>query len=386
MNNFFLYSLNDIEIDFLNYNKKLIILIKIIILYLLLSIKKANLFIPTNIVEIDNKINEALYERDLDFSKYSTEIKVIAIYFPQFIYFKDKFTFHNKELNEWQIIEQKKPLFDGHNQPRKIDPNFMNYNFKNITKTDFIKNQIKLAKKHGIFGFAINYYWFSGKKIYDDAINIFLENKDINFPFFLIWKNNKYELKYEGKNNSIIIENKYKSEDAYKLMADIKKYLIYKFYIKIKLKPILAIYEPLRIPNLSRFLSDLRNSSKYLGINGILILGTMNEIENLNYTRLFDYCFEFPPKNINFKRLTRYNFSFYYEGLIFKAINQYNNNKTYRGVILEWDNTPKNKEPKIFTDYSPKKLYFLIRLLTNSSEISLQKNKFLFVIFFLFKF
>ena len=268
---------------------------------------------------------------------------MIAIYFPQFVYFKDKYEFNKKKLNDWQIIEQKKSLFNGHNQPRNLDLNYINYKFKNFTKTDIIKNQIKLAKSHGIFGFAINYYWFSGKKLYDEPINIFLENKDINFPFFLIWKNDKYELNYEGNNKSIIIKNKYGPEEAYKLLEDIKKYIISKNYIKINKKPILAIYEPLIIPNLSNFLSDLRNNSKNLGINKILILGTMNQIEDFNYTRLFDFCFEFPPKNIDLKRLTKNNYSFYYEGLIYKAINQYNNNQTFRGLILEYDNTPQIK-------------------------------------------
>ena len=110
---------------------------------------------------------------------------------------------NNKELNEWQIIEKKKPLFTGHNQPRNLDVNYINYNHTNITKIEFIKKQIKLAKNHGIFGFAINYYWFSGKKLFDDPINIFLENKDINFPFFLIWKNDKYELNCEERKKSI---------------------------------------------------------------------------------------------------------------------------------------------------------------------------------------
>ena len=123
------------------------------------------------------------------------------------------------------------PLFKSHNQYKNF----------NITKIEFIKRQIKLAKKHGIYGFAINYYWFSGQKLFDEAINIFLENKEINFPFFIIWKNDKYEVNYEEKNRSILIENNYEVDDAFKLIEDIKKYLISSFYIKMKKMPILAI-------------------------------------------------------------------------------------------------------------------------------------------------
>ena len=176
------------------------------------------------------------------------------------------------------------------------------------------------------------------------------------------------------------MENKYKSDDSFTLISDIKKYLISKYYIKINKKPILAIYEPLEIPNLSLFLCNLRKNAKNLGINKILVLGTMNKIEDINYTSLFDYCFEFPPKNINLRELTKNNFSFYYEGLIYKMKNQYKNNKVYRGLMLEWDNILQNKRPKIFFDYSPKKLYFLIRLLIKSYIIPQKKrNNYIFV-------
>ena len=201
-------SLNDKEIDF-DSNKLIFIILniilKIMILYLLLSFNNTNLFTPKNIVEIDNKINETLYEKDIDFSKYSTKIKVIAIYFPQFLYINENYIINNHKLNEWEIIEKINPLFNGHNQPRSIDTNYLNFKKKNIEKTEYIKKQIKLAKSHGIYGFAINYYWFSGKKLYEEPINIFLANKDIIFPFFLIWKNDKYELNYEEKDKNILI-------------------------------------------------------------------------------------------------------------------------------------------------------------------------------------
>ena len=200
-------SLNDKDCFFCNNKLIFIILniiIKILILYFLLSINKVNLFNPKNIIEIDNKINETLYEKDLDFSKYSTKIKVIAIYFPQFLYINGNYAINNQKMNEWEIIEKVNPLFNGHNQPRSIDINYLNCKKINITKIEYIKMQIKLAKKHGIYGFAINYYWFSGKILYEEPINIFLSKKDIIFPFFIIWKNDKYELNYEENGKSTI--------------------------------------------------------------------------------------------------------------------------------------------------------------------------------------
>ena len=216
----------------------LIIIFKILIIFFLLSFKNINFFIRKNIVEIDNQINEKLYENDLDFTKYETNVKAIAIYFPQFIYLKEPYIFNKKKLNSWKIIEKIKPLFKGHHQPRYKDKKYFNIESKNFSKTEFIKKQIKLAKNHGLYGFGIIYFWISGQKLFYEPINIFLK-KEIQFPFFLIWKNNKYIIHYNNKEN-IIIENKYNNKEAFMFMMDIKKYLISKNYIKIKKKPILT--------------------------------------------------------------------------------------------------------------------------------------------------
>ena len=165
-----------------------------------------------------------------------------------------------------------------------------------------------------------------------------------------------------------------------KLIEDIKKYLISSFYIKINKKPILAIYDPLEIHNLTIFLSNLRKNAKNLGVNKIYILGTINKIEDQNYIKLFDYFFEYPPKNIYLNELIKNDIFFYYVGLIYKGIIKYKSKKIYRGIILEWDNSPEKKNYKIFKEYSPIKLYLLVKNIINSSEIyQNSKNNFLFI-------
>jgi hypothetical protein len=333
------------------------------------------------IIEIDNKINETLYEDDIDFSQYSTKIKAIAIFFPQFIYMKNNYTYNDKSLNEWKNIENAKPIFNLHKQPRNLNRKYKNIIINNFSKIEYIKLSVKLAKNHGIYGFAIIYYWFSGKVLYDEPINIFLNNKEINFPFFLIWKNDKYELNPNHKNNSILIKQNYTVFDAYNFLDNIKKYLISKYYIKINGKPILGIYEPLLIINIKNFISNLRKYAKKYGIGKIYILGAMNENQNSYYTKLVDGFFECPPKNINLNELLKNEYYYYYEGLIYREIDKNKSNKTYRGIMLEYDNTPEVlKDPIIFSDYSPEKLYLSIKKIINSTKIEEKKNNIIFFI------
>ena len=85
MNIFLEFIKNNILIDEDNETRSFYInlinnkIFKIIFLYLLVSIKNINSLNKKIIVELNNKINETLFEKDFDFSNYSTEMKIIAI-------------------------------------------------------------------------------------------------------------------------------------------------------------------------------------------------------------------------------------------------------------------------------------------------------------------
>jgi hypothetical protein len=142
----------------------------------------------TGYLEI-NIDNQYLYEGNIDFSNYTSEFKVIAFYSPKFILTNGS---SKDNENEWSYVINAKPLFGRHNQPRKPGDEINYLGYYNISGPKIIKKQVELAKSHGIFGFAIYYYWLSGKIFYENVLNIYLNNKDIDFPFFLIWKNEYY--------------------------------------------------------------------------------------------------------------------------------------------------------------------------------------------------
>ena len=306
MNIFLEFIKNNILIDEDNETRSFYInlinnkIFKIIFLYLLVSIKNINSLNKKIIVELNNKINETLLEKDFDFSNYSTEMKIIAIYYPEFIYIKDNYLYKDERNSKFLFNTQK-----------EINTN---KNYNNLFIYEDIKINVKLAKNHGIYGFGINYYWFSGQIFYEEVINIFYNKNEINFPFFIIWKNDNLE--YSNSNNNIVIEQNYNIDNIINFIKDVKKYLISDNYITINQKPILAIYETNIIPNLKEFLYNLRYYAKEYAIGSIYIIGKLNEYNNNNYTNLLDYFYEFFPKNINNEELI--NNEMYYSGLIYK--------------------------------------------------------------------
>ena len=279
---------------------------------------------------------------------------MIAIYYPEFLIEK------NKNLSIYCNLS-------------KIQNEIIR-DCNNYTLYKLIISHINLAKKHGIYGFGINYYWFSGDEYYDEVINIFLESHEIDFPYFIIWKNDYLNIT-DVNNNNIIINQTYEPNNALYFIQSIKKYLVSDNYLKINKKPVLAIYESKLISY--EYLFRLRINAYECGIGSITIVGVLKEIGNTNYSKLFDFLYEFPPKNINSKEL---NSEFYYSDLIYKGNFKYENNlqniTIYKGIML-WpyniSNTNK-KETIQFRGYSPEKFFLLNKLIINWTKRYHEKN------------
>ena len=254
---------------------------KIIIIFLVFSS-----FFLNNYNYYDNKITLTNYEMNIDFSNYSTDIKEIAIYFPNFYSFN--YTYFYSYKNK---LENVTPKYKGHHQPRVLDKNYLDiYDLKVV-----LQKQIELAKSHGIYGFAIYYYWFSGKTIFDKPLNVIYKNEN-KFHYMLIWKNEKII----NENNEIILEEKYGENDSCNFIKDIKKYLIDKLYIRKNEKPIIGIYNIKAIPNLREYILQIRQKAKEFEIGEIFIISCLNglKISEINNMNIFDGAYKTPPKGL----------------------------------------------------------------------------------------
>jgi lipopolysaccharide biosynthesis protein len=247
-------------------------LLKAVILFFIFFILLYRIFFTNEILVIDMNIQLSQYEKNLDFSNFKSDIKTIAIYLPQFHTIKENDIWWGKGFTEWTNVKKSKPHFEGHHQPR-IPGDKLNYlEYYELTNSNIIKKQIQLAKNHGIYGFGIYYYWFSGKRLLEKPLDIYLNDKSLNFPFLLIWANENWTRHWNGRNKDILIKQEYKHKDPELFIKDIKKYLIDRRYIKIDNRPVIGLYEPFDIPQLKKTIKIWREKSLEYGIGGIFIL------------------------------------------------------------------------------------------------------------------
>ena len=344
--------------------------IKLIYVIIILLVLKSLLNVHESIkyIENDNKISE--YEENIDFSNFETIIKVIALYLPQFHVNEENNKFWGNGFTEWTNVKKSKPRFQGHHQPRIPGDKFGYLDYYDLSDIESIKKQIKLAKSHGIYGFGIYYYWFSGKMVLEKPINLFLMNKNINFHFLLIWANENWSRRWDGSNSDILIKQEYKPNDPINFIKDIKKYVNDKRYIRIDKKAVIGLYEPYHIPNLRQTMMIWREKSREIGIGEIFILISINKynIKQFENLKLFDGGYEFPPRNSFYNHIIYKKNTFIYPELIYKS--RYLNEKElnfnifpfFRGSMLEWDNCARTNRCSTFDYYSPEQFYIFNHL------------------------
>ena len=342
-------------------------------------------------VNSDNKINNKIYEDNIDFSNYSSDIKVIALYLPTFYNMNNNKDTKNPYNYGWKSIQNSIPLFKGHYQPRK-PINISKYlGYYDLSFIEVIKKQIQFAKNHGIYGFGIYYYWSFGKILFEKPLRLIFENDDIDFKYCLIWKND-YILynKNNEKNrlNLIKIENNSDNiKNNTSLIDDIYNYLKDIRYIRINQKPVLGIYKPSIINKIETVIASWREKARENNIGEIFILSNLNDqfFEDIKKMKVFDAAYEYPPFNILSDNLMKNDYYFYYSGLIFRSMNKSynitNDFPIYRGVMLEWDNSQNLRDNfSIFSDYSPEKFYIINKLLINWTRNNYNdSNKFIII-------
>ena len=312
-----------------NRQKKFEIIIKIIIFNIILkSINKKRM------ININNKINETIYQEDEDFSKYKINYKIVAIYYPP-NYFNEEKKFDDKNITVSKIIN-------------KYEINY----YKTL-----IKHQIQLAKNHGIFGFGIIY---NCMKLNEEIFYLFAFDQEINLPFFIIlnyyWKN------VQHIKNSLMQNIAYKEKELNALFDNIINNFKSENYIKFRGKYILGIIYSSSISQFIRYIREYEIKNKKDSSFIISISLGKSKFDNFSITDSINSIIEFPLQNTNFENsLNKIYFYNYFYNDLYKMENIKSKSIKYFFIV---NGCIPYKFYKIFKEYlymtKTNKDYFLI--------------------------
>lgn len=327
------------------------------------------------------------------YQRKENDTKVIAWYLPQFHQMEINNKFHGQGFTEWTNTSKAIPIFAGHYQPH-IPYDVGYYDLLNI---DTLKRQIYLAKYYGIYGFCIHYYWFSGKRIMEKPLELFLQHKELDMPFCLDWATENWTALWDGGNKEIMLEQKLMEQDDQKFMEDILPYMSDSRYIKINGRPILVIYR-INIFKKDRAKVLLRNFRRIAQENGfpdlyIMLTNSFSFQDDVSEWGA-DALVEFPPHGI-LDLMEKYRPSGYqnpyFNGKILDA-GQFIETRKYmlghgeqmyfRAALSSWDNTARKAVSKgvILQNLTPDTLKkWLLDIITESKKVHSKEEDIIFV-------
>ena len=275
----------------------------------------------TNSEEIEdilyNNFYDYLFDKKTDYTIVHNKIKPICIYFPQF--HKIQENDHNYYENMTDIHNLKKYLENSNNEECLETPKMSNYDLYDVLNYNLINNQIiekqlEIAKKNGIYGFGIYYYWFSNNDItgsntiMSDCYNMFFSKPINDFKIFFIWANEDWS-KNPAFNSSLNIKNIYNEEY---FMCNIKNLILYfkhSNYYKINNRPVFYIHHPwfISIDKINLFFTLLNKECKKNKLDNVYLC--LNSIDkkyenfhnydiNPNYKSKSDFKIRINDRNI----------------------------------------------------------------------------------------
>ncbi len=316
-------------------------------------------------------------------------MRVIAMYLPQYHRIPENDKWWGEGFTEWTAVKSAKPLFEGHIQP-KVPLN--NY-YYDLSDKSVMRWQSELMKRYGIDGLCFYHYWFKeGKRILEKPAENLLKWKDIDLPFCFCWANetwarswssiktknawaNTFENNEEDDSSGILLEQDYGREEDWTVHFN---YLLPFFrdnrYVMIENKPVIVLYRTNIIPCLSEMIALWRKLARENGFPDLYVIGGNCERE---MSHVLDGQLYHEPQNSirEYSMLHQWDGDIRtlpYESIWEKILSTHHEFKIcpyYEGFV-NYDDTPRRgKEGTIITGGTPSKFKeYLARLFLKNEK------------------
>ena len=243
------------------------------------------------------------------------------------------------------------PLFPDHHQPRVSASPFGDYN---LLDPRVLAWQVDQARAHDVDAFVFYHYWFSGNRLLEKPVDLFLDS-DLDHSFAICWANENWTRRWDGKEKEVLIGQTYGPDSAAQVFDSFVPALRDERYLRKDGAAVLLVHRADHLPDPQRFASQWRRLAREQGFGELWLVAS--ETHAMTPHQLgFDATAEFPPVGDNtlrtaLPRLPRGTVSGFrgrmcsYPALVkhytTRAAASFARHPT---VIPRWDNTPRRRE------------------------------------------
>ncbi len=218
--------------------------------------------------------------------------EVMAIYFPSWHPDKHYEKWYGEGFSEWELVKSTKPLFKGHEQPREPL-----WGYFDESDPAWMEKQIDLAADYGVTGFLFDWYWYSGEKFLENALEKgFLQSSNRErLKFAIMWANHNWGMwpavdatnpgmnGNENQGAALFLEIKHSPEDLIAVAEYCcKHYFSCENYWKIAGKPVFSFYDLSimieqfgSIEKMAEGIKLMRQTVRRHGFDGLYLLGNI---------------------------------------------------------------------------------------------------------------
>ncbi|MET0727312.1 MAG: glycoside hydrolase family 99-like domain-containing protein [Acidimicrobiales bacterium] len=193
--------------------------------------------------------------------------RVVPFYLPQFHPVPENDRWWGKGFTEWTNVSSAQPVYEGHYQPRlPTDLGFYDLRLDEVRTA-----QQELAREAGLAGFMYYHYWFAGRRLLDAPVWK-LHASDVPQPFCLMWANENWTRRWDGREADVLIAQDYEHVSAEELIDDILPLLSDRRYMTIGGRKILAVYRAGQVPDLAATVAGWRDRARRAGVGELYVL------------------------------------------------------------------------------------------------------------------
>jgi lipopolysaccharide biosynthesis protein len=293
-------------------------------------------------------------------------LRVVPFYLPQFHPIPENDRWWGAGFTEWTNVAAARPVYLGHDQPKLP----ADLGFYDLRVRETVARQRELAQAAGIDAFMYYHYWFAGKQLLEGPILDRLDG-DIEMPFCLMWANENWTRRWDGRESDVLIGQSYGEVPATRFIEDVLPILQDTRYMRVGGRAVVAIYRPAQIPDLGAVTVSWREAARRAGVGELLLLSVdvEKEFHGLGEAKAamgLDGSLGFPPHNARWDWVPRPQIGadrafsgnvLSYRALVDDAVRKLRSgvpDSYFPGVMVNFDNTARRQSnPDVWYGSNP---------------------------------